>query len=436
MNITIHRGTKQIGGCVTEIESNGYKVFIDYGEQLPGTNTEYSASLQIDGLTHGDVSKSALFITHYHGDHIGAIGDTDPGLPIHVGKTALAIYKCLKKRLSKIPDPTEAEKHKIILERIKTIQTFTDRQKIHIGGITVTPLFVDHSAFDAYMFIVETDQKRVLHTGDFRSHGFKGKALVSMLEAFCTNIDYIICEGSNILRPEAACQTEHDLQNDFETQFKNYKYNFVLVSSTNIDRIFALYHAAKNAKRCFVCDEYQAGVLKTVSSHHKNLDFYKIDYKQWKNPCGRFLKLLQDKKNNRFLFTEKLKNYLDKYGFCMLIRAKDSFKSILDQYYQSDKSKIYYSMWKGYLDKTKPAFSASLFDFFKPYAFEYKHTSGHADVQTLKTVFETVKPKCGIIPIHTDAPEKFNDLFPDQKIILLRDGHVFSCDALRYDPLH
>lgn len=37
MNITIHRGTNQIGGCLTEIESGGYRIFIDFGEQLPGT---------------------------------------------------------------------------------------------------------------------------------------------------------------------------------------------------------------------------------------------------------------------------------------------------------------------------------------------------------------------------------------------------------------
>jgi ribonuclease J len=40
MKITIHRGSHQIGGCITEIESNGYKAFIDFGEQLPGTEIE------------------------------------------------------------------------------------------------------------------------------------------------------------------------------------------------------------------------------------------------------------------------------------------------------------------------------------------------------------------------------------------------------------
>ena len=36
MKITIPRGTDQIGGCVTEYEHEGWKLFVDYGEQLPG----------------------------------------------------------------------------------------------------------------------------------------------------------------------------------------------------------------------------------------------------------------------------------------------------------------------------------------------------------------------------------------------------------------
>ena len=68
MKITIHRGTNQIGGCVTEIESNGYKVFIDFGEQLQGVENNNNQLPHIDGLTCGDVLKSAIFITHYHGE--------------------------------------------------------------------------------------------------------------------------------------------------------------------------------------------------------------------------------------------------------------------------------------------------------------------------------------------------------------------------------
>jgi len=33
----------------------------------------------------------------------------------------------------------------------------------------------------------------------------------------------------------------------------------------------------------------------------------------------------------------------------------------------------------------------------------------------------------GIIPIHTEAPEKFKELFKGNNIILLQDGNVFNC---------
>jgi ribonuclease J len=360
MKITIHRGTNQIGGCVTEIESNGSKVFIDFGEQLPGAKNNKNKLLKIDGLTYGDVSKSALFITHYHGDHIGKICDTVSGLPIYVGKTALEIYKCLEKRLSHIPDPAEAEKHKNILNCLKTVNTFIKLQKKEIGEITVTPLVIDHSAFDAYMFIIEAEGKRVLHTGDFRGHGFRGKKLVEMLQKYAKDIDYIISEGSNIERPSAVPKTEQELQRDFEKQFRENKFNFVLISTTNIDRIFALYRAAKKARRCFVCDGFQSNILKIVSSSHKqDSTFYNIEYERKENAPPDFI-VLNYKTDGVFKFTERLKQYLEKRGFCMLIRENPYFKPILEEYGKLDETKIFYSMWKGYLDKNSLAFKSSL----------------------------------------------------------------------------
>ena len=84
-------------------------------------------------------------------------------------------------------------------------------------------------------------------------------------------------------------------------------------------------------------------------------------------------------------------------------------------------------MWNGYLDKSKPAFNPQLSTFIEAFKYEYKHTSGHADVKTLNLLFDTVKPKCGIIPIHTETPERFKDLFTRHNIILLRDAYVFDC---------
>jgi mRNA degradation ribonuclease J1/J2 len=59
---------------------------------------------------------------------------------------------------------------------------------------------------------------------------------------------------------------------------------------------------------------------------------------------------------------------------------------------------------------------------------EKLHVSGHAPAQDIKKLYEAINPKCGFIPIHTDAPENFRDIVPENMLHLLRDGEIFSVD--------
>ena len=103
MKITIHRGAAQIGGCVTEYEYEGWRLFVDYGEELPG-NSYAAKPLDIEGLNCGDTSKSALLITHYHGDHIGNIPELPSQLPIFMGQTAKEIQDAYSKHMSGVSE--------------------------------------------------------------------------------------------------------------------------------------------------------------------------------------------------------------------------------------------------------------------------------------------------------------------------------------------
>jgi mRNA degradation ribonuclease J1/J2 len=40
-------------------------------------------------------------------------------------------------------------------------------------------------------------------------------------------------------------------------------------------------------------------------------------------------------------------------------------------------------------------------------------------------LYDNVKPKHGLIPIHTDAPEMFKEIIPGGNVILLKDGEEF-----------
>ncbi len=122
MKITIHRGTNQIGGCVTEYEYKGWHLFVDYGEELPGGPK--TGELQVEGLTHGDLSKSALLITHYHGDHIGNITKLSESLPIYMGEVARDIQLVLSNHLkSKIPAHNEMVG---LLHRVQTFKALSE----------------------------------------------------------------------------------------------------------------------------------------------------------------------------------------------------------------------------------------------------------------------------------------------------------------------
>lgn len=420
MKITIHRGSHQIGGCVTEIYYNGYRVFIDLGEPLPGT--PQIGSLAIEGLTQGDTCHSILLITHYHGDHIGELLKAQSEVPVYMGQTARDIYRCCESRLSYIPKAEEADKHREMLRRADGIQAFKAGKAFDFGPFRITPLMVDHSAFDSYMFVIEAGGIRLLYTGDFRGHGFRAKALPKMLNMFARHIDYVISEGTNVCRA-VGNETERSLQHRFTEEFRQHKYNFVLTSSTNIDRIFSLYHAAYWAGRLFVCDDYQYKLMKIVAdSHNSYTSFYKM---------RTSIFALQKQNCNSFYIPDKLMRYMKEKGFCMLIRDNSRSWDAVANFDGDSGQAVYYSMWKGYVEPASSAYNEKLHNTLAPYSYKYMHTSGHCDVLTLEKMFRQVQPRKGIIPIHTEHPERFETLFGQiAPVILLQDGESFECDRL------
>lgn len=391
MKIIIHRGTHQIGGCVTEISSGDDKVFIDFGADLPGADST-EAPKSIEGLTVPDGTNGALFFTHYHGDHVGRLREVRTEIPIYMGKTAKALFENYAQR-------TQRE----ILERIDSIISFSPLETIHVGNITVTPLMVDHSAFDSYMFVIEADGKRVLHTGDFRLHGFRGSKTLPMLHRYAHGVDCVICETTNLSREDKQpIMTERELQTAAREFMQENKYVFVLCSSTNIDRIGAFYHANPRG-RLFVCDEYQKAQLTTVRSGHKqHSNFYDFSHV--------------------YSYAPNLDKLMEKQGFCMIIRQGEVFAKLLERY--KGRSKVIYSMWSGYLKgETR---NETLSRFLHDYELTFLHTSGHASTQDLVGLYIATHPKIGLIPIHGEAPEKMRELLPDGKILLLQDEETLT----------
>ena len=411
MKITIHRGTDQIGGCVTEYEHKGFKVFVDYGEQLPGT--KYSGPLEIDGLTKGDLSKSILLITHYHGDHIGFVPLIPDEVPIYIGKIGREIQMSLSRHISSFNSA-----HKNMVSKLDKAIAFSTKEIIHHGDFRITPLTIDHSAFDAYAFKIEADGMSVFHTGDFRAHGFRSRKIRKMSENHVGKVDYVVCEATNVARKDATPLSEYQLQKKFEQLFRKNKGNVVYVSTTNIDRIFSLYRAALNVGSPFFVDRFQKDIMDIVAKGDHIWNKSKLYQYDDFEPI-----VLKYDRKGEIIVTDKFKKLLDLKGYVLLARSNSFFDSFIKKL-PGEKVK-YLSMWEGYVKEGSDAFNVALASSLED-GYIPQHTSGHCDMKSLRELFTILQPK-GIIPIHTDNPDKFSELFSDTwPIIRLNDGQSFS----------
>jgi len=296
---------------------------------------------------------------------------------------------CKNKKLAKLPQKTNVTEKDV--EKLETFRTFKAKDKIGIGDICVTPYFVSHTACDSYMFLIEAEGKSVLHTGDFREHGYLGKGLIPTIETYIAKlrIDVLITEGTMLSRLQEKVKHEYDLKIEATELLKKYKYTFVLCSSTDIDRLATFHEASKTCRISFLCDNYQKDVLDIFAKNTKS-ELFKFD--------------------NAFFYKHNHKEQFElikEKGFCMLIRSPkiEMVKELLTLL-PAEKTLLIYSMWDGYINKqikNGENLVQGYLDIWNLFENKEKiHTSGHATAKTLAKVCELVNPNIAIVPIHSE----------------------------------
>lgn len=401
MKIIIHRGIDQIGGCITEIATDTTRILIDLGQNLPNGEGVVQDDLankdSIEKLTNGI---DAIFYTHYHGDHLGLFHLVPDNIPQYIGSVAKRVAICKYQRLGFIPGREELSACEI--SKMERMIAFEPKQIIKIGDIQLTPYFVSHSAYDAYMFLIEADGKRTLHTGDFRDHGYLGKGLLKTIRYHINTqgkIDFLITEGTMLSRLNEKVKHENELKKDVIQIMKRYKNVFVLCSSTDMERL-ATFHAANKEMhgRPFVCDDFQKSVLDIFT-----------------DTAGKVRSLFDFSDSYTFRKDNaKLVNWMKDKGFCMLVRPTDKFidyLSFLDPHLDKSSTVLIYSMWKEYINPDSKHSVKRYLDFVERFPkVEKIHTSGHASAECLAEVCNLVNPTTGIIPIHSEHSDDYRRL--------------------------
>ena len=389
MNIIIHRGTHQIGGSVIEISTASTRIMLDFGNELSLDEKYIPINLDIDGVTKGMPDCDGIVISHYHMDHLGQLTSALPEIPLYMGE------------LSKEVAMISAEyQDKNLYLRLLGANTFRGGEAFTIGDIRIRPLVIDHSAADSYMFVIEAEGKRVLYTGDFRMHGLRHHVLDQLVNTYIGEVDVLITEGTSLSRDADKYISEAAVLDDISSYIQEGKYVFIMCSSTNIDRIMGIWQNMPTDK-VLICDAYQKKILDTVIN---NVYYESSLYRRHDSPL--------------VLSKGPYPKYYMDHGFVSLVRGTESFISQIKEFPKDD-VRIIYSMWTGYIEE-----NLALKTLLETYPTYICHASGHVSKDDLIKFIELVNPDA-IIPVHTDNPERLEQLVPHRNVYIVNDKDPF-----------
>lgn len=412
MNITIHRGAKQIGGTCIELSVGSTRIILDVGQELPSVDSVVKKKEvllpKVKGLFRdGPKGIDAVFVSHGHGDHLGLIGLVNPQIPVYIGEMA--------HKIQQVTAQFTGQK-----EIINPVHFLVSGQEIQIGDFCVTPYLVDHSGFDAYAFVIQANNRCVVYTGDFRDHGRKKKATDYFRLKLPKNIEALLIEGTMMGRTDEEILTEAQIE-EKACEFMRTRQRpiFVLQSATNIDRLVSMYNATKRSGRFGVMDIFTAHIVSQLCGSIPRPDACKdirVFYPKY------LTQRISHEVTGEELIEQFSRYYISKKelgerkDYCMLIR--DTMLSDLEHIQHLLKAGLIYSIWSGY--KKTPRVK-KLISYAEEMNMEviFLHTSGHAGIHALQKIAGACTPK-KIIPIHTEHPERYAEFF--NNVYSTRDG--------------
>ncbi|MCR5847620.1 MAG: MBL fold metallo-hydrolase [Lachnospiraceae bacterium] len=436
VNIKIHRGTNMIGGSITEIYTENTHIFIDFGSESnpqPGN----SSDLKMIEMINSSECDAVLF-SHYHGDHVGLLKhiprkdtrgkEIKLGMGLEARKVLIRIHKALS---NDSREDSETKEHQEMLDIVKDRTRWIDffnKESFTIGDFKITTVKVDHSAYDAYMFIIQAEGKTIVHTGDYRTHGRLGTKLFPDLQETLEQVmdgkqpDVLLTEGTMLERRAEKVLTEEEMEEEAYELLKKpeNKHAFLMCSSTNVESLASFCNAARRLKRPFLVSYYVydqiCGYRRTAGAEDERLLFRKT-YK--------FEKM--DKINPNLDEGITQPEFMKRHGFLMLVSTSESYVPRMEYFRENDPLLIY-SMWEGYINKEKypDNYKEDYGKLYNSWRHTELHTAGHATVEDIEKMIAYVNARV-IIPIHTTRKDEFDNLNTgNSKVVKCDDGDVYS----------
>jgi ribonuclease J len=191
-NIHFLGGLGEVGRNCMVIEESSTAVVVDAGVMFPDSEL-VGVDLVLPEFTYLDEirdSVRAIVLTHGHEDHIGAIPYLLPRLRRATIYGSDLTLRFLERKLEEFG-----------LDSAARMQELGDRETATIGEMEFTLFATAHSVPDACGLVVETQDGRILHTGDFKidSTPLDGRRTDLQLIGRIgeSGVDLMLCDSTN-----------------------------------------------------------------------------------------------------------------------------------------------------------------------------------------------------------------------------------------------
>lgn len=338
--------------------------------------------------------QTAVFISHLHLDHMGAIDTLSSRIPIYMTEGSKQLYDALEN----VGEGLSVHKETIGISYGQTIQ---------IGEIRITPFQVDHDVLGASSFLIDTPDATIVNSGDLRMHGANPQYTEDWLTNMVSrDIDVLLIEGTTF-RPDtkdAETAEEADiLTAGIDSLPKQNGLGLFNIYHRNIDRINTFLQMAALTDRTPVLEVPTAYLAKQFLTDAK-FEIYLDDSSKHSKIAKQLL--TQYKGVTAADINQNPANYLLQNSYHLIHNLLD-----LDL-----KDSIYLHSNGMPLGSFDPAHSTmhALLDRFGV-TYQSLNVSGHAKNEDILYIIDRIKPGV-LIPWHSHHPELIKPLDPKQEV--------------------